>query len=150
MCVRFARIAELSDPRSEYIFQRLGFAWLPVLHLSPPNQLFDLKLGLKDSPLSTRYYASPSLQTDVEASFLYIFAFSFYFGFVFVCNNFLLQTVLMHHCDFKQMVRPVLCTLSVQMRRLCLSSSPSEIWTVVAVLTLQKRQFRPVHCSATQ
>ena len=48
------------------------------------------------------------------------------------------------------MLRPVLCTLSAQMRRLCLSRNPSGIWTVVALnnLTLQKRQSGP--CSAIQ
>ena len=39
------------------------------------------------------------------------------------------------------MLRPVLCTLSAQMRRLCLSRNPSEIWTVVG-LNIAKKAIR--------
>ena len=74
----------------------------------------------------------------------------------------------MHHRHIKQMARPVLCTLSyvvrcivwfyihspccvvysvvlctlsAQMRRLCLSRNPSEIWTVVG-LNIAKKAIR--------
>ena len=45
------------------------------------------------------------------------------------------------HSPFCAMYSVVLCTLSAQMRRLCLSRNPSEIWTVVG-LNIAKKAIR--------